>query len=1773
MVAKWARGLEEGIVRSSLQKFGSTIVVLIVIALMFGALSNFGGLTSSQASAKRKDKTADLAKDLFADPPLHGVISKPLPDSAATSGREPINDLPLPRDSRKGWVRLPGEVPSALARATRPPEKMPADVPLTLTIILKHTDQAGFDRYYKEVYDPRSPSFRHFLSPREITARFGPTQKAYESVLAHLKRNGFTLVEGSANRLTLTVRGTRQQVERAFKVEIRNFAADGRRFFSNDRDPALPQSLAKNVLAVMGLSNLAVPRPANNGWGVLAYLYDSVVVEMAGANTLLATASETGSAAELAVAMLRLNAGIVALDAEAALAAASVAFRNGTLGRVPTVVQKIGIPAFSSFRQSDVADNLALFGKSGSLINQVNRVPVNGGAPLGSDQSDILLSINMLLTLAPTAQITVYDAPLANPGTSFQALFNAMINDGVSVISNSFGYCEDQTTAADVQSIDEILKTAAASGITVFNATGDFGSACRDGSANTVAVPADSPNATAVGGTSVSFAPGFNYGSESWWNGSADLPPSGQSGFGLSRFFARPSYQDALISTPTRSVPDVVAPALPAIPLCEADAGGCNTRTVYGGTSLATPIWAGLAAILNNNQGGRVGFLNPRIYPLAGTNAFHSASSIGSDAAHVGLGSPNGNLLDLALRGRTPGPVSPTVSVVTVSFSNPFTPFLGYVFADDSHSVSIVVNLYDADGNMVPGKTVTLSASGGSHAVITPASGVSSAASGAVVFTVKDTTAENVTFTATADGVNLAQTRTVRFVGPPASAGGISASPTTVIANGSDTTTITVTLQDAKGNPSPNKLISLSQGNGGSIVSGASATTDATGKVNFTASSNVNQTVTYTAVDVTDGNLPVPGSATVNFVNASGFCADFNNYKFGTAAPGYAVTTFASSFPIDCFSGLGPIGLVFTPVNNLLVGDTFNSTLYSFMTQGGVAGPATRVGIVTPASGQLAGLTFGRDGRLYAAQGPKVVEVDPKTGAVLRTVVTLAGDGKGMAVDPLSGDLFVSISFDGIKRISNYTTGPATLVPYTNGDIDGFAFAADGTIYAASGGGPIARITGTNTPMPGTLTVLTSLNRPDGIGIEPNPTDASKPFLYVNRNDGIITRIDTSALITIPASPCGSACTDIYTGGSRGDFVTVSNDGCLYATQSDRVIRITKADGTCGLTPVNQAPQLVLTPLTVSPAPAQGANVTFTATLRNVSTPANTPITLTVIGPNLQTILVRADANGQATFTYTGTFTGEDTLIATATIGTQAVVSNTSRVTWLEGKHTTFLSLNQSPGSGAPGKPSTLIGTLFDVSATPNPVPVVGASVTFTLTGQTCTGTTDSSGAATCSVTPNVPAGQYQINAAFSGTNQLLPSSANKAADLIEKPAIVTPSIQFSESAYSINEGCSGATITVTRTGDASGTATVDYVTSDSSAQQRTDYSIASGTLTFAPGETSKTFTVLVSKDAYAEGNETLTVTLGNWTGAALGTPNTATVTIIDDTSVPTNSQPIDDAATFVCQHYHDFLSREADPGGANYWTGQITQCGNNATCIRNQRVAVSNSFFYSDEFQQTGSYAYRLYRAAYGNTQPLPNSDANNTNLSDALRAEARKLPSYAVFAFDRARVIGGADLATGQQNLANAFVRRAEFLTKYPASQDGPTFVDAVLATIKNDLGVDLTSQRPALITVFNSGGRGAVMYRLANDDAQGSNGGINNRPLIDEEYNRAFVATEYFGYLRRDSDIGGYLFWLGQVNRYALRNGDAQHAMVCSFITSDEYQQRFSTVVTHHNSECPQ
>ena len=101
-------------------------------------------------------------------------------------------------------------------------------------------------------------------------------------------------------------------------------------------------------------------------------------------------------------------------------------------------VKRVGLIQFDTFTMSDVADFLALLGVPASRINNLSRVPVNGGATLGQNQHEVLLDINAVLTVAPGAKVVVYDAPFTGAGTSFQALFNAAINGGSTVISNSW---------------------------------------------------------------------------------------------------------------------------------------------------------------------------------------------------------------------------------------------------------------------------------------------------------------------------------------------------------------------------------------------------------------------------------------------------------------------------------------------------------------------------------------------------------------------------------------------------------------------------------------------------------------------------------------------------------------------------------------------------------------------------------------------------------------------------------------------------------------------------------------------------------------------------------------------------------------------------------------------------------------------------------------------------------------------------------------------------------------------------------------------------------------------------------------------------------------------------------------------------------------------------------------------------------------------------------------------------------------------------------------
>src|SRR5205814_6004226 len=143
------------------------------------------------------------------------------------------------------------------------------------------------------------------------------------------------------------------------------------------------------------------------------------------------------------------------------------------------------------------------------------------------------------------------------------------------------------------------------------------------------------------------------------------------------------------------------------------------------------------------------------------------------------------------------------------------------------------------------------------------------------------------------------------------------------------------------------------------------------------------------------------------------------------------------------------------------------------------------------------------------------------------------------------------------------------------------------------------------------------------------------------------------------------------------------------------------------------------------------------------------------------------------------------------------------------------------------------------------------------------------------------------------------------------------------------------------------------------------------GTIKFGTGESSKTISILIIDDSYLEGPETFNVSLSNPSGATMGTPSTATVTI-NDNDLANGPNPIDQARFFVQQHYYDFLGRYPDQAGWDFWINNINNCTPQPSCIDTQRINTSAAFFLSIEFQQTGYLVERMYKTSYGDAEGL---------------------------------------------------------------------------------------------------------------------------------------------------------------------------------------------------------
>jgi kumamolisin len=440
---------------------------------------------------------------------------------------------------------------------------------LELAVILKVPDRTALNERIEQLYDPASPSYHQFRTPAQFADEFGPSQGNYETVVNFLRDSGLQVTATYPNRLLIEVRGKVPQVEEIFGVKINNYTRDNQSFFANDRDPVLPASIASVVASVRGMENYLELRRHIR-------LHPSVKK------------------------LARIPLGYSPQQIAAAYNFNS-AYGNGITGSGQTVA----IATAYGFSSSDVSTFWSYYGIKAPKYSTV----AVGGSTRHAD-IETTLDLERAGAMANGATFIVYEA--ATPLLStFESVYNRIVSDNkASVVSTSWGLCEQEMPDAFLIADSNIFAEAAAQGQAWFAASGDDGS--NDCGTATLAAdyPSSDPNVVAVGGTTLNLSGSGATLSETAWSGS---------GGGLSVVFDQPSYQTGFgvsnaYSNGMRQTADV---AFDADPNTGYSVYFNRSWSEYGGTSFGAPQWAAIFALVNSAHGARVGAGGPTLYGLA----------------------------------------------------------------------------------------------------------------------------------------------------------------------------------------------------------------------------------------------------------------------------------------------------------------------------------------------------------------------------------------------------------------------------------------------------------------------------------------------------------------------------------------------------------------------------------------------------------------------------------------------------------------------------------------------------------------------------------------------------------------------------------------------------------------------------------------------------------------------------------------------------------------------------------------------------------------------------------------------------------------------------------------------------------------------------------------------------------------------------------------------------------------------------------------------------
>jgi len=697
---------------------------------------------------------------------------------------------------------------------------LPATQSIRFDMVLPLRDRAGLQSFVREVNDPASPYYHQFLTPQEVTARFGPSQEDWDALVAFAKASGFEVINGTREERDLRLSGTVASIEKAFHVSMGVYQdpTEDRTFFAVDREPTV--DLPFQLWHITGLDNNSKPHPM--------YVKKSDYAKSHGIDPEnVVSHATTGSGP---------SASFLGSDMRAAYYGGTALTGSG---------QNI---ALFEFAGTDLADLSTYYKNAGQTEPYTPTLISTGGygtscVDSGSsacDDTEQTLDMTQAMGMAPgSTMLYMYvcgDVLASGSGNiSDTACISAMVSTASAPLSKQIS-CSWGWTPADPSTLDPYFEQMASQGQNFFAAAGDSSA----WSASNEAWPADDANIVSVGGTDLttSSAAGPWKSETAWADSGGGISPDS---------IPIPSWQklSGVItssnkgSTTLRNGPDVAANANFTFYVC-ADQTTC-TANDYGGTSFATPMWAAYLALANEQaaaNGDSIGFINPTIYPAAlgssYSTLFHDVTS-GSCGTYSGItgydlctgwGSPNTTgLINLLAGSSTPSftlsdsPGSVTItqggsgtSTVTVTDVGGFTGSVTLAASGLPSGVTAAFGTNPTTGTSVVTLTASSTATTGSATVTITGTSGSLTATTTLALTVNSTATPNFTVAASPASVTVTQgasgtsTITITSTGGFNSATTLSASglpsgvtaafstnPVTPPANGSVTSTLTLT--------------------------------------------------------------------------------------------------------------------------------------------------------------------------------------------------------------------------------------------------------------------------------------------------------------------------------------------------------------------------------------------------------------------------------------------------------------------------------------------------------------------------------------------------------------------------------------------------------------------------------------------------------------------------------------------------------------------------------------------------------------------------------------------------------------------------------------------------------------------------------------------------------------------------------------------------------------------------------------------------------------------